>query len=67
MNGQIFHDKSIRSLLQVDFSLDVFAQQVMDFFVVDFDKSALNEVIFTGLTVGNCHDLVEGAGNDAHG
>ena len=67
MNGQIFHDKSIRSLLQVDFSLDVFAQQVMDFFVVDFDKCALNEVVFAGLTVGNCHDLVEGAGNNTHG
>jgi hypothetical protein len=67
MNRQIFHDKSIRSLLQVDFSLDVFAQQIMDFFVVDFDKCALNEVVFTGLAVGNGHDLVEGAGNDAHG
>jgi hypothetical protein len=67
VNRQIFHDESIWSLLQVDFGPDVFTQQVVDLFVVDFDEGALNEVIFTGLAVRDGHDLVEGAGNDAHG
>ena len=34
--------------------------------IINLDKSTLNEMVFIGLTVGDCHNLTKGARNNAH-
>jgi hypothetical protein len=36
----------------------------MNFFIVDFNKTASNKVCFACLIFCNCYDLTEGSGND---
>lgn len=37
----------------------------MNFLIVDFDKTATNQVCFTGLIFCNCYDLTESSGYDS--
>jgi hypothetical protein len=52
--------------LQINFGLDVFSQEIMNLFVVNFDKSALNQMVFILLTVGDCHNLMKSSWNYSH-
>lgn len=43
--GQVFNEDSlVRTLLEIHPSLDILAQEVVNFFVVDFDETASNQV-----------------------
>lgn len=51
-------------LLELHPGLDVLAEQVMNFLIIDFDKAATDEMGLTGIALGECHDLTEGPRND---
>lgn len=66
VNRQILHDQPVGGFLQVYPGLDILAQQVVDFFVVNFNEGALDQVLLVHLAVRNGHNLVECPWNDAH-
>lgn len=57
-------DSLIRTFLEIHLSLGVFAEQIVYFLIVDFDKTATDEMILGGIILGHGHDLAEGARND---
>lgn len=63
---KIFDEYSfLWTFLEFHFGFDVFGEQVVYFFVIDFDEATANEMCFGGVVLGDGDDLAEGAGNDA--
>lgn len=57
----------IRTFLEIHPSLGVLTKQVVYFLIVDFDKTATDEMILGGIILGHRHDLAEGTRNDTLG
>ena len=58
-------DTLFGAFLELHSSFGVFAQKVMNFLIVNFYKTATNQVGFTGLIFCNCYDLAECSRNDS--
>jgi len=64
--SQVFHKNTfLRTFFQLHSGLSVFAQQVMDFLVVDFYETAANEMGFRSVIVGYCDYLAESTRDDS--
>jgi hypothetical protein len=65
MVGEILHkDALVGRLLQLEPGFGILAEQIMDLLIVDFEKTALQEVLLIALNPsGACHDLPECSGN----
>ena len=64
--GEVFHeDALVRTFLELHLGFDVLPEQVMDFFVVDFDETATYEMSLRGVVFGLGYDLTECPGDDS--
>lgn len=63
--SEIFDEDSfVGALLQLHPGLHILSQQVMDFFIVNFDETAPNEMGLGSIAFGDSHDLAEGPGDN---
>ena len=63
--GQIFYiNSSFWTLFELHFCFDIFAEKIMNFFIVNLNKTASNQMSFRIIALCYCHYLAEGSWND---
>ena len=68
VHGEILNKNSlVGRFLQLHFSFDIFAEQIMNFFIIDFNETAPNKMFLILLAAGKGDDLAKGPGDDTSG
>jgi hypothetical protein len=60
-------DALFGALFQLHFLFYIFSQKIMNFLIVNFDKTASNQMRLRCVVLGYGDDLTEGPGNDSSG